>query len=209
MNEKCENMSLREFNTALSSSSPTPGGGAAAAIALGQSASLACMVCDLTLDNEKWKDGWGASEQMQLVAIPIFNRSLQLADEDCVAFDEVMMAFKMPKTSDDEIEIRREAIRTATLNAARVPLETAGYAMDLLEHMEDLARFGNGNAASDVGVAALLANSACLGALMNVEINLSSLPENMGMNEREKCEEIKSKVDKISKSISGIVNSRI
>ncbi len=40
-------MSLREFQTALASSSPTPGGGTAAAVALGQAAALSCMVADL------------------------------------------------------------------------------------------------------------------------------------------------------------------
>ena len=33
-------MSLREFQAALASSSPTPGGGTAAAVALGQAAAL-------------------------------------------------------------------------------------------------------------------------------------------------------------------------
>ena len=51
-------MTLREFQSALASSSPTPGGGTASAVALGQAASLSIMVCDLTLGNEKWKDGW-------------------------------------------------------------------------------------------------------------------------------------------------------
>ena len=37
-------MSVREFQAALASSSPTPGGGTAAAVSLGQAASLAVMV---------------------------------------------------------------------------------------------------------------------------------------------------------------------
>ena len=54
-------MSLREFQAALASSSPTPGGGTAAAVALGQAAALSIMVCDLTLGKEKWADGWSNS----------------------------------------------------------------------------------------------------------------------------------------------------
>ena len=50
-------MSLRDFQTALASSSPTPGGGTAAAVSLGQAAALTCMVADLTIGNEKWSDG--------------------------------------------------------------------------------------------------------------------------------------------------------
>mgnify|MGYP003984979963 FL=1 len=54
-------MSLRDFQSALASSSPTPGGGTASAIALGQAAALTCMVADLTIGKEKWKDGWGCA----------------------------------------------------------------------------------------------------------------------------------------------------
>ncbi len=47
MDEILDEMTLREYQTALASSSPTPGGGTAAAVALGHSAALTCMVCDL------------------------------------------------------------------------------------------------------------------------------------------------------------------
>ena len=51
-------MSLRDFQSALASSSPTPGGGTAAAIALGQASALTIMVADLTIGKEKWESGW-------------------------------------------------------------------------------------------------------------------------------------------------------
>ena len=56
-------MSVREFQAALASSSPTPGGGTAAAVSLGQAAALAVMVCDLTLGKEKW-EGDGQPQNM-------------------------------------------------------------------------------------------------------------------------------------------------
>ena len=42
-------MTVRDFQAALASSSPTPGGGTAAAISLGQASALTIMVCDLTI----------------------------------------------------------------------------------------------------------------------------------------------------------------
>ena len=51
------NTTLKEFQSALASSDPTPGGGSAAAVALGQAAALAKMVADLTLGNDKYSDG--------------------------------------------------------------------------------------------------------------------------------------------------------
>ena len=56
-------MTVRDFQAALASSSPTPRRGTAAAIALGQASALTVMVADLTLGKEKWQDGWGISEK--------------------------------------------------------------------------------------------------------------------------------------------------
>lgn len=202
-------MSVREFQAALASSSPTPGGGTAAAVALGQAAALTCMVCDLTIDKEKWKDGWAAAETAQLAALPLFNTSLVLATEDSSSFDAVMSSFKLPKNDDAEKEIRRNAIRQATLGASRVPLRTAELAFGLLETLPELASKGNGNATSDVGVAALMASAACKGALMNVKINLQSLPDEMGKEEREGYNALYSKVREVSRDCMIAVHNRM
>ena len=50
------NTTLKDFQSALASSDPTPGGGSAAAVALGQAAALAKMVADLTLGNDKYSE---------------------------------------------------------------------------------------------------------------------------------------------------------
>ena len=55
MNTPWMEMTLREYQNALASSSPTPGGGTAAAIALGQASALTCMVCDLTIGKKSGK----------------------------------------------------------------------------------------------------------------------------------------------------------
>jgi formiminotetrahydrofolate cyclodeaminase len=85
----------------------------------------------------------------------------------------------MPKTDEQEKELRRHAIQNATLYAAEVPYETAKLAFQLLEVLPELAEKGNGNAVSDVGVASLLASAAVKGALFNVDINIGTLPEEM------------------------------
>ena len=170
-------MTVRDFQTALASSSPTPGGGTAAAIALGQASALTVMVCDLTIGKEKWQDGWKIAEEAMLLSVKIMRRAGELADEDSDAFDEVMASFKLPKGNDEEVSIRKTAIRNATVKATEKPFETAELALDLLKILPELASKGNSNAVSDVGVAGLLASAACKGALFNVDINLGSLPE--------------------------------
>ena len=194
-------MSLSEFESALASGDATPGGGTAAAVALGQAAALTQMVCKLTLGKEKWEQGWESAQQAQRVAERVIQRAGGLANEDSDAFDLVVSAFKLPKATEEDKEHRRAAIRLGTLKAAEVPLETAELGMELLSVLEGLALHGNGNAASDVGVASLLASASVKGALFNVEINVASLPESMseavvlsssGM--REQCSEISRKV---------------
>ncbi len=202
-------MTLREFQAALSSSSPTPGGGTASAVALGQAASLSIMVCDLTLANEKWQDGWAIAEQIQTMAIPMMSRSNELATEDSQAFDRVMESFGLPKTTDEEKTKRRGAIRDATLEAAVVPFETASLALKLLTSLPDLAAMGNGNAVTDVGVAGLLASAAAKGAVFNVEINLDSLPEEMGESIRKELPELTERTRIASRAVMDAVRERM
>ena len=202
-------MTQREFQAALASSSPTPGGGTASAIALGQAASLACMVADLTLGSEKWSAGWPAAEHVQEIAIPMMTRSGILAEEDSDAFDEVMAAFKKPKSSDSEKTHRRTAIRSGTLQAAKVPFETAEVALALLKALTELAVHGNANAVTDVGVAGLLASAAAKGALFNVEINLQSLPDDMGVALREMMPGMLQQAKLDSRSVMEAVRTRM
>ena len=202
-------MTVREFQSALASSSPTPGGGTAAAISLGQAAALTCMVADLTMGKEKWQSGWDIAEKSAILAVNMLTRAGQLADDDSESFDAVMDSFKLPKQSDEEIESRRSAIRNATLQAAVVPLETARLAHNLLKHLPDLAKFGNANAVSDVGVAGLLASAACKGALFNVEINITSLPDDMSTTLRKDMEELRIRCRDKSREIMHRVNDRL
>lgn len=202
-------MSLRDFQAALASSSPTPGGGTAAAVALGQAASLSIMVSDLTLNNEKWKEGWAIAERVQQVAIPLLHRAGSLATEDSDAFDSVMESFKLPKNTEDETDLRRKTIRSATLHAAEVPFQTAQHALELLNLLPELALKGNSNAASDIGVAGLLASAAAKGAMFNVEINLDSLPEDHGGHLREAVPVMKDSMKKASREVMDAVRQRM
>jgi formiminotetrahydrofolate cyclodeaminase len=206
---KWMDMTLGDFQDALSSSDPTPGGGTAAAVALGQAAALTRMVAQLTLGKEKWVDGWTDAEKANSIVDTIYHRAGELAQLDSDAFDEVMSSFRMPKSTDEETNNRRNAIRNATLTASEVPFETVTLGMELLNCQEALAQRGNGNAVSDVGVAALLTSAAIKGALFNVEINLQSLPEEMGGEMRQKIPEMRKLCSEVSRKIMHAVHGRM
>ena len=202
-------MTLREFQAALASSSPTPGGGTAAAVALGQAASLTVMVCDLTIGKQKWEAGWVNAESTQMAAIPMMNRAGRLATEDSDSFDAVMAGFGMPKSTDEEKDTRRSAIRQATLKAAEIPFETATLALQLLNQLPALAQTGNANAVTDVGVAGLLASAAAKGAVFNVEINLNGLPAEYGIEMREQLVDLKEQIRIKSREVMDAVRERM
>ena len=202
-------LTLDEFQSSLASKSATPGGGTASAVALGQSAALVAMVSRLTMGNEKWQDGWKHSQSALETASEVMESSNRLAIEDSQAFDEVMSAFKLPKTTEVETGLRKESIRKATLLAAEVPYNTASLAIKLLEIMEPLSKSCNANAVSDVGVACLLATAGCKGALFNVEINLNSLPADIGSDMRNNIEQINEQCRELSKAIMHNVKSRL
>lgn len=202
-------VTLREFQSALASSEPTPGGGSAAGVALGQAAALAKMVANLTLSSDKYKDGWGISESIIAIADPLLEEGLNLAQKDSEAFDAVVASFKMPKSNDDEKAKRRDQIRNSMLGAAKVPFDTACHALKLLTMLPDLATLGNENAVSDVGVAGLLASAALKGAIFNIEINLNSLPDNYGIEMREHLPELSSEGKVYSRLCMVAVRNRL
>jgi formiminotetrahydrofolate cyclodeaminase len=167
------------------------------------------MVCDLTTGRDKWQAGWTAADEVRKIASPLLIRGHELAGEDAAAFDAVMAAFRLPRASENEKSLRRTAIDVATLGAAEVPLETAIYALNLLESLPALAKDGNGNAVSDVGVSALLLSAACRGALFNVQINASSLPDESGKELMSEVDSLRGKLKTASVLVMNIVDNRL
>ena len=164
------------FAEAVASHSPAPGGGSAAALAGAVAAGLTAMVCRLSIG----RDGVAATDAELARALErsetLRGRFLELVDEDTAAFDAVMEAVRLPKKDEAQRAARRAALERATLNAALVPLESLTAARETLELAAPLAGRANAGAASDLGVAVHLARTAAEGALLNVAINLASLP---------------------------------
>ena len=93
---------------------------------------------------------------------------------DAEAFDAVMAAMKLPRDTDEEAAIRLQALETATLKAAEVPLDTARMAAEVIDLAEQAVTYGNLNAISDGATGGALAHAALTGAGYNVRINVAS-----------------------------------
>ncbi len=102
---------------------------------------------------------------------------LLAVDEDTRAFTKVMDAFALPKATDEQKQARHAAIQEATRGATQVPLRVMEQSLQVLELAMVVAEKGLANAASDAGVAALMARAAVEGAAFNVRINLASLED--------------------------------
>jgi formiminotetrahydrofolate cyclodeaminase len=85
----------------------------------------------------------------------------------------VIAAYKLPK----ETSGRSDAIQHALAGAARVPLQLAAIAADIVNAAETVLPGANPNVLSDVAVAADSARAALTSASVNVRINVAALKD--------------------------------
>ena len=166
------NEGYKEVLRSIASSEPTPGGGSVAALALAHAHSLAMMVARLTEGKKKWADGHETAQSVISESQAGLAESLRLAEIDAEAFEAVMSAYRLPRETEEEKEIRKKSIRDATIGAAEAPLATASSARRLLSSLERLCESCNENALTDLASSSELCLSAVKIAAMNVRINL-------------------------------------
>lgn len=173
--KKLTDMTCTEFAEETASESPAPGGGSISAYMGALAAALGTMVANLSAHKAGWDDRWKEFSNQADRGHELLQQLLHLVDEDTEAFNRIMDAFKMPKSSEEEKAARAAAIEDATLYATRIPLSTMETACAVFPLLESMARTGNPASVSDAGVGALAARSAVLGAQLNVRINAASL----------------------------------
>ena len=169
--------SLTGFVAAVASPAPVPGGGSVAAHVGALGAALAQMVAGLTVGKKKYAAVDAAMKEAALAAAGLVNELSALAARDAVAYAAVAAAYKLPKEPERSAAARAGAVTRALLAAAVVPLESMRACVRVAELAATVAEQGNTNAASDAGVAALLAQAACTGASYNVRINIAALDD--------------------------------
>ena len=166
-------MSLSAFADETASESPAPGGGSIAAYIGSLGVSLATMVANLSSHKVGWDERWKEFGDWAEKGQHLKNQLLSLVDEDTRAFNKIMAAFALPKSTEDEKNERTNAIQEATKNAIEVPFKVMQLAYDSMEIISAMAKNGNPNSVSDAGVGVLCARSAVMGAFLKVRINAS------------------------------------
>ncbi|NIN68707.1 MAG: glutamate formimidoyltransferase [Anaerolineae bacterium] len=154
---------------------PTPGGGSGAALAGALAAALTSMVCNLTLSREREDVPTEELKSLLHKTETLRHELAALVQEDARAYQQVLDAYRLPKASAKEKKTRSKAVQEALEQAAKVPLRVAERAMEVLELVPIVLDIGIPSAASDVGVAAYMAQGALKGAALNVRTNLTSI----------------------------------
>lgn len=176
-NRRLMDMSCEKFAEETASESPAPGGGSISAYMGVLAAALGTMVANLSAHKAGWDDRWKEFSDYADKGQALLRQLSALVDEDTEAFNRIMAAIQMPKTTDDEKRARAEALEAATLYATRIPLQTMKTAAETFPLLEAMALEGNPASVSDAGVGALAARSAILGAGLNVRINAAALTD--------------------------------
>jgi formiminotetrahydrofolate cyclodeaminase len=164
---------VEPFVEQLAVPTATPGGGSAAAAAGAMAAALANMVAAMARGKKAYLQH--DRELGEAIArLATLREELKAAiDADAESFNVVMKAFKAAKDSPNGAD----GITAALKGATSVPLSVAEKASEVARIVEKLKPITNPKAASDLTVAAALAQAAITGALANVEINLEGLED--------------------------------
>jgi glutamate formiminotransferase/formiminotetrahydrofolate cyclodeaminase len=180
------------------------------ALAGALSAALSRMVAGLARGKAGYEGVESELAQIETRGKAIQARLEALIDEDARAYDAVIAAMRMPKSSEQEKTARVDAMQAAYRKATEVPLETMERCVEALELAEAAAKKGNRSATTDAAVAILLAESAIRGASLNCAVNLASIrDETFRSTAEERVEQLLKRADEIGHEAMAVVTERL
>ncbi len=204
------NMTLTDFADETASESPAPGGGSIAAYIGALGISLGTMVANLSSHKKGWDERWKEFSDWAEKGEKYKAELVKLVDADTAAFNKIMQAFGLPKTTPEEKAARTKAIQGATKYAIEIPFKVMEAAYASMEVIKAMVINGNPNSVTDAGVGALCARSAVMGAYMNVRINASSYDDKTFVSDIiARGAAIENKTIALETEILGLVNKKI
>lgn len=180
---KLVNMSLRGFANETASESTAPGGGSISAYVGTLAASLGVMVANLSAGKRGWDDKVQFFSQWAVKGQALKDELLQLVDEDTKAFGKIMDAMALPKSTEQEKQVRKQAMEDATKYACEVPYKVMQTAYNCLPMLTAMIEVGNPNSITDAAVGVLCVKTAVRGAYLNVLVNASGLDDKQYAND--------------------------
>ena len=201
---------LTDFADTTASECPAPGGGSVSAYVGALGAALGTMVANLSAGKKGWEKQIGYFSDFADKGQSIKDKLLYLVDEDTRAFNAIITAVRMPKATDEEKQMRKNAMHEATRYAIQIPLEVMKTAFDAFDLVDAMVKKGNVNSISDAGVGGLCLKTAIYGAYLNVKINCAGFDdENFVRTVNEEAENILEEAIKKEKAIVKAVEKSI
>lgn len=162
------------FLTRLAARSAAPGGGATGALHAAQAAALLAMVARFSDGPRNDAEVVG---RVRAAADGLADEALDLAEADEAAFGKVVLAYQLPKDTEERKAARSAAIADALAGASRPPADLMAAAVRLAGLAEDLLTVANRNVISDIGAAAAAISAAAATARVNIEANLGGIKD--------------------------------
>ncbi len=175
--KKLVDLTLTQFADETAGESPAPGGGSISAYVGALGVALGTMVANLSAHKAGWDERWEYFSEWAEKGQAYKEKLMYLVDEDTRAFNKIIDAFRMPKTTDTEKQLRAQAIEDATKYATEIPFQVMETAYQSMEVMQAMLKDGLQSSLSDAGVGILCARTAVLGAYFNVKINAKELKD--------------------------------
>jgi formiminotetrahydrofolate cyclodeaminase len=165
--------SVREFVEAVAAKQPTPGGGAVASIVAALAAALGRMVVNYSI-GRKSLAAHDALHQEALSSLrELTSRALELAEDDAKAYGRLNALWKL----DERDPVRVQEMAGAVEAAIAAPHAVLHVCMETLRLLQQLCGTTNAMLASDLAMAAILAEAGARSAAWNVRINLPQLED--------------------------------
>jgi formiminotetrahydrofolate cyclodeaminase len=163
---------IASFLSRLAARTAAPGGGATGALHAAQAAALLAMVA-------RYSDGPRHDSEVvgrvRAAADGVAGEALELAEADEAAFGKVVLAYQLPKDTEEQQAARSDAIAEALAGASRPPADLMAAAVRLAGLAEDLLSVANRSVISDIAAAAAAISAAAVTARVNIEANLSGV----------------------------------
>jgi formiminotetrahydrofolate cyclodeaminase len=203
-------ISVTQFLDAVASENATPGGGSVSALAGSLGSALVEMVANLTL--RKIASAAHQTDIKRIIEEAHAHREALTATiaQDIAAYQEVIQAYLLPKTNEDEKRKRKEEIQKALKKAADPPLFTAATSLKVIKLCQEVLEKGDPRAAGDAAVGALMADAALSGGVFNVLINLSALEDKKYVQKMKKeLLRLRGEGEKIKEEIVSSVRAKV
>lgn len=173
---KLVDIKLEDYINRVDSPSPAPGGGSVMGVVGSLACALAGMVGHLTINKNKFKELSEeeknnfnkAIEKIKEIKIKL----METIDKDAESFNIFMDAMKLPKNTEEEKLIRKEAISEAAIKSTQTPFDILKYSYELISLFDIILKYGNLGVITDIASAYILIYGASKGSVLNININM-------------------------------------